>query len=92
MGADDRGPGGRHNYGPTKALVAEAETGPATLIIQGHAQGMLCTLVSVLTAVVATLLAFLFFLSGGAPQFPGIGLYGIGMAVVGMLSTLGITL
>ena len=77
------------NYAPTKALAAEAQTGPATLIIQGHALGMLSTLIPVVTVVVATLLAF--FLSGGA-QFAGIGLYGIGLAAVGMLSTLGITL
>ena len=77
------------NYAPTQALAAEAQTGPATLIIQGHALGMVSTLVPVLTVVAATLLAF--FLSGGA-QFPGIGLYGIGLAAVGMLSTLGITL
>ena len=77
------------NYAPTKALAAEAQTGPATLIIQGHALGMLSTLIPVITVVAATLLAF--FLSGGA-EFPGIGLYGIGLAAVGMLSTLGITL
>ena len=77
------------NYAPTKALAAEAQTGPATLIIQGHALGMLSTLIPVVTVVVATLLAF--FLSGGA-QYSGIGLYGIGLAAVGMLSTLGITL
>ena len=77
------------NYKPTQELAAEAQTGPATLIIQGHALGMLSTLVPVVTVVVATLLAF--FLSGGG-QFPGIGLYGIGLAAVGMLSTLGITL
>ncbi len=77
------------NYAPTKALAAEAQTGPATLIIQGHALGMLSTLIPVVTVVAATLLAF--FLSGGA-EFPGIGLYGIGLAAVGMLSTLGITL
>ncbi len=77
------------NYTPTQELAAEAQTGPATLIIQGHALGMLSTFIPVVTVVVATLLAF--FLSGGA-QFPGIGLYGIGLAAVGMLSTLGITL
>ena len=77
------------NYRPTQALAAEAQTGPATLIIQGHALGMVSTLVPVLTVVAATLLAFYF--SGGA-QFPGVGLYGIGLAAVGMLSTLGITL
>ena len=77
------------NYKPTQELAAEAQTGPATLIIQGHALGMLSTLVPVVTVVAATLLAF--FLSGGG-QFPGIGLYGIGLAAVGMLSTLGITL
>ena len=77
------------NYKPTQELAAEAQTGPATLIIQGHALGMVSTLVPVITVVAATLLAF--FLSGGG-QFPGIGLYGIGLAAVGMLSTLGITL
>ncbi len=77
------------NYKPTQELSAEAQTGPATLIIQGHALGMLSTLIPVVTVVVATLTAF--FLSGGG-QFPGIGLYGIGLAAVGMLSTLGITL
>ena len=77
------------HYAPTKALAAEAQTGPATLIIQGHALGMLSTLIPVVTVVAATLLAFFF--SGGA-QFAGIGLYGIGLAAVGMLSTLGITL
>ena len=77
------------NYKPTQELSAEAQTGPATLIIQGHALGMLSTLIPVVTMVVATLMAF--FLSGGA-HFPGVGLYGIGLAAVGMLSTLGITL
>ena len=77
------------NYKPTQELSAEAQTGPATLIIQGHALGMLSTLIPVVTVVVATLTAF--FLSGGA-HFPGVGLYGIGLAAVGMLSTLGITL
>ena len=77
------------NYKPTQELSAEAQTGPATLIIQGHALGMLSTLIPVVTVVVATLTAF--FLSGGG-QFPGVGLYGIGLAAVGMLSTLGITL
>ena len=77
------------NYKPTQELATEAQTGPATLIIQGHALGMVSTLIPVVTVVVATLTAF--FLSGGA-QFPGIGLYGIGLAAVGMLSTLGITL
>ena len=77
------------NYKPTQELSAEAQTGPATLIIQGHALGMLSTLIPVVTVVVATLLAF--FLSGGG-HFPGVGLYGIGLAAVGMLSTLGITL
>ena len=77
------------NYKPTQELATEAQTGPATLIIQGHALGMLSTLIPVVTVVVATLTAF--FLSGGA-HFPGVGLYGIGLAAVGMLSTLGITL
>ena len=77
------------HYKPTQELAVQAKTGPATLIIAGHALGMGSTLIPVLTIVVGTLLAF--FLSGGA-NAPAAGLYGVGLAAVGMLSTLGITL
>ena len=77
------------SYKPTQELATQAKTGPATLIIAGHALGMGSTLIPVLTIVVGTLLAF--FLSGGAAA-PAAGLYGVGLAAVGMLSTLGITL
>ncbi len=77
------------NYKPTKELANETQTGPATVIIGGIALGMASTFVPVITVALATLFAF--FISGGGVN-PGIGLYGIGMAAVGMLSTLGITL
>ncbi len=77
------------NYRPTQELATETKTGPATVIIGGIALGMASTLIPVITIALATLFAF--FLSGGASH-PGIGLYGIGMSAVGMLSTLGITL
>jgi K(+)-stimulated pyrophosphate-energized sodium pump len=77
------------NYRPTRQLSDESLTGPATIIIGGLSLGMLSTLIPVITVVAATLGAF--FLSGGLTQ-PGLGLYGIGLAAVGMLSTLGITL
>ncbi len=77
------------SYKPTRNLAGESQTGPATLIIGGLSLGMLSTLIPVLVVVVATLAAF--FLSGGFAN-PGMGLYGIGISAVGMLSTLGITL
>ena len=77
------------NYPPTLELSQGAKTGPATSIIGGLALGMGSTFIPVVTIVLATLLAF--FLSGGASH-AGLGLYGIGLAAVGMLSTLGITL
>jgi K(+)-stimulated pyrophosphate-energized sodium pump len=77
------------NYGPTRSLSNESLTGPATIIIGGLSLGMLSTLIPVLTVVAATLAAF--FLSGGFGHSE-LGLYGIGLAAVGMLSTLGITL
>ncbi len=77
------------NYKPTKDLAQESQTGPATIIIGGIALGMASTFIPAITVALATIIAF--FLSGGATN-AGIGLYGIGMAAVGMLSTLGITL
>lgn len=74
------------NYKPTQDLAGTAQTGPATVIIGGIALGMKSTAIPVITIVIATLGAY--FLSGGGM----FGLYGIGLAAVGMLSTLGITL
>ncbi len=83
-----------NEYAPTKDLADQAMTGPATIIIGGVAEGMLSTWVPVLVVGAATLLSF-----GFANEFsfddPGkfaLGLYGVGIAAVGMLSTLGITL
>lgn len=74
------------NYKPTQELSGTAQTGPATVIIGGIALGMKSTAIPVITIVIATLGAY--FLAGGGM----FGLYGIGLAAVGMLSTLGITL
>ena len=84
-----------HSYRPTQKLAESAETGPATVIISGVGLGMLSTAIPVITIAVAILLAYLcangFDLSFSAASLSE-GLYGIGIAAVGMLSTLGITL
>ncbi len=81
-------------YAPTRYLADQAVTGPATIIIGGVAEGMLSTWVPVIVVSIGTLLAF--GLANGFdfrdPQAFAIGLYGVGIAAVGMLSTLGITL
>jgi K(+)-stimulated pyrophosphate-energized sodium pump len=77
------------SYKPTRSLADQTLTGPATLIIGGLSLGMLSTLIPVLVVVIATLAAF--GLSGGFAD-ADLGLYGIGLSAVGMLSTLGITL
>ncbi len=77
------------SYKPTQDLAATSETGTATIVIGGLAVGMLSTLIPILIVAACVLLAF--FVSGGATQ-PAMGLYGIALAAVGMLSTLGITL
>jgi K(+)-stimulated pyrophosphate-energized sodium pump len=76
-------------YKPTQELAAASETGSATIIIGGISLGLKSTMVSILIVAVAVLLSF--FCAGGAASFNA-GLYGIGIAGVGMLSTLGITL
>ncbi len=76
-------------YKPTQRLAEASETGSATLIIGGLSLGMKSTLPSILIVAVAILISF--FASGGSAD-PDAGLYGIGIAAVGMLSTLGITL
>ena len=83
-----------NEYTPTKDLADQALTGPATIIIGGVAEGMLSTWVPVLVVGAATLLAFGFANSFNFadPNVFALGLYGVGIAAVGMLSTLGITL
>ena len=77
------------SYKPTKNLAATSETGTATIIIGGLSVGMLSTLLPIIIISICILVAF--FVSGGAKS-AGMGLYGIALAAVGMLSTLGITL
>ncbi len=76
-------------YQHTQKLAETSKTGAATIIIEGTALGMKSTAIPILTVSGAVLLSF--FLSGGSQNFNA-GLYGIGIAAVGMLSTLGITL
>ena len=82
-----------HSYKPTQKLAESSQTGPATVIINGVGLGMISTAVPVVTIACAILLAY-----GFATGFHysvdtlSMGLYGISIAAVGMLSTLGITL
>ena len=80
-----------HSFKPTQRIAHSATTGAATVIISGIGTGMLSTSIPVLAVAAGTVLAYLF-----ASNFDflnvGHGLYGIGLAAVGMLSTLGITL
>jgi len=76
-------------YKPTKKLSASAETGSATTIISGLSLGMLSTALPIIIIAIAILIAY--FVSGGASNAT-MGLYGIALSAVGMLSTLGITL
>ena len=77
------------SYKPTRSLAATSETGTATIIIGGLSVGMLSTLLPIIIVSVCVLVAY--FISGGAVSISR-GLYGISLASVGMLSTLGITL
>jgi K(+)-stimulated pyrophosphate-energized sodium pump len=76
-------------YKPTKNIAKQGQQGPATLIIDGIAAGMYSTWIPVVTIVLGIIGAYAF--AGGFESFPK-GVYGIGFAAVGMLSTLGITL
>ena len=76
-------------YSPTRTVAKSARTGPATVIIEGLSVGMLSTAIPDVAIAAAILASFYF--SGGARDF-NLGLYGVGIAAVGMLSTLGITL
>ena len=83
------------SYKPTQKVSESSQTGPATVIISGLGLGMLSTAIPVVTVGVAIILAYLcangFNIEFSAANL-SIGLYGIGIAAVGMLSTLGITL
>lgn len=80
-------------YRPTQWVAEQSKTGPATVIIGGLAVGMQSTLIPVVTVVISIILAFGFAGGFGAdPSSFSQGLYGIALASVGMLSTLGITL
>ncbi|WP_297089454.1 sodium-translocating pyrophosphatase [uncultured Draconibacterium sp.] len=76
-------------YKPTKGIAEQAQQGPATTIIDGIAVGMNSTWIPVVTIVLGIMGSF--WAAGGAEHF-AMGVYGIGFAAVGMLSTLGITL
>ena len=77
------------SYKPTQKLAGSSETGSATIIIDGMALGMRSTAIPVIIVGVSVLVSY--FIAGGAEGF-GLGLYGVGLSAVGMLSTLGITL
>ena len=77
------------SYKPTRGLAATSETGAATIIIGGLSVGMMSTLLPIVIIAICVLVAY--FVSGGAAS-ASMGLYGIALAAVGMLSTLGITL
>ena len=82
-----------HSYKPTQKLAESAKTGSATVIISGVGLGMISTAIPVITIAVAILLSYL--CATGFSFDPSLisnGLYGISIAAVGMLSTLGITL
>ncbi|MEI3529253.1 MAG: sodium-translocating pyrophosphatase [Alistipes sp.] len=86
-----------HSYKPTQKIAGSAQTGPATVIIAGMGSGMISTAIPVVTIGVAIIVAYLCAIGFDmeqmlSPQNMSMGLYGIGIAAVGMLSTLGITL
>ena len=84
-----------HSYKPTQRIAESSQTGAATVIIKGIGTGMISTMVPVVTVSVAIMLSYLFangFDLSMSSQSISLGLYGIGIAAVGMLSTLGITL
>lgn len=85
------------SYKPTRKVAESSKTGPATVIISGIGLGMLSTAIPVITIAAAIILAFLCAINFDVAnmltaQNLALGLYGIGIAAVGMLSTLGITL
>ncbi len=86
-----------HSYKPTRKIAQSAETGPATVIISGIGMGMISTAIPVVTIAVAIILSYLCATGFDVENMISAGniskgLYGVGIAAVGMLSTLGITL
>ena len=86
-----------HSYTPTQKLAESSQTGPATVIISGVGLGMLSTAIPVLAIAFAIILSFLFAIGFDVHSMMEAatlskGLYGVAIAAVGMLSTLGITL
>ena len=78
-----------YEHKPTQRISQQSQTGSATVIIAGIAEGMISTWIPLITVVVAIMLAFIF--AGGNETFL-MGVFGVGIAAVGMLSTLAITL
>ena len=78
-----------YEHKPTQRISEQAQTGPATVIIAGVAEGMISTWIPLLSIVVAILVAFI---SAGGNEVFLMGVFGVGVAAVGMLSTLAITL
>ncbi|MBP3357263.1 MAG: sodium-translocating pyrophosphatase, partial [Rikenellaceae bacterium] len=86
-----------HSYEPTRKIARSSQTGPATVIISGIGIGMISTAIPVITIGAAIILSYLCAINFNvsdmlSAQSMSMGLYGIGIAAVGMLSTLGITL
>ena len=86
-----------HSYKPTKRIAASAQTGPATVIISGMGTGFISTVIPVVTIVLAIMISYLSAIRFDVQNMisgenMSMGLYGIAIAAVGMLSTLGITL
>ena len=86
-----------HSYKPTQKISEAGLTGSATVIIKGIGTGMMSTCIPVVTIGVAIMLSYLFAIKFDYDNMMtsanmSLGLYGIGIAAVGMLSTLGITL
>lgn len=86
-----------HSFSPTRQIAESGKTGPATVIISGMGAGMVSTFIPVVTIALAILLSYLCAIGFDVPRMISgenlsMGLYGIGIAAVGMLSTLGITL
>ncbi len=86
-----------HSYKPTRGIAASAQTGPATVIISGMGTGFISTVIPVVTIVLAIVISYLSAIGFDVENMISagnlsMGLYGIAIAAVGMLSTLGITL
>lgn len=84
-------------YKPTQKVAESSQTGPATVIISGLGVGMISTAIPVITIGIAIIMAYLCAIGFDLQNFLtaqnlSLGLYGIGISAVGMLSTLGITL